>query len=103
MRKAAFELASVHCSKEVWPRALTTTELASWSESISKQFRAACRHIMQGQKTAWYRRIFTPVADGEAEGEGGEPEGEGEEEEAKEDDEEEEEAKAGGCHGRKGC
>ncbi len=59
----AFGIAEVHCSKNVWPRALTSTEQSEWKVSLAKQFRACCRHITQSHKTAWYRQIFDKEAD----------------------------------------
>ena len=62
----AFGLAGAHCSKNTWSRELTAAEAGDWKVSISKQFRAACRHVMQNSKTAWFRKIFTETATSEA-------------------------------------
>ena len=112
--ESAMKAAAVECQKSVWPRKLSDVEMKEWSCSISKQFRSACRHIMQSPKTAWFRQMFAKSEvelvhdddeddeEGGDDGEEGEAEaGEGEEEETKAesepdgegDDEEEEEAK----------
>ncbi len=42
-----------------WGRTMTKPQLQSWSTSLAKQLRTACRHINQSLKTAWVRKLLS--------------------------------------------
>ena len=53
-----FEKAARHCGDFTWSRPLTEDELKDWKVAIAKQFRCACRHIVQAKHTNWCKKLL---------------------------------------------
>ena len=53
----ALQLAGEQCAVKQWKRKMTDEQQITWKLSLAKQLRVACRHIMQSQKTVWYKKL----------------------------------------------
>ena len=54
----ALQLAYEQCVVKQWKRKMTDEQQMVWKLSLAKQLRVACRHIMQSQKTVWYKKLI---------------------------------------------
>ena len=56
--ESALKQAAEAISLTKWQRTMTDAQMESWSVSLSKQIRCACRHIQQSMKTTWCRDML---------------------------------------------
>ena len=54
----ALQLAYEQCVVKQWKRKMSDEQQMVWKLSLAKQLRVACRHIMQSQKTVWYKKLI---------------------------------------------